>query len=196
QGMSRDDFDAERAHAAQALAVTGLPLVGMTLAGDGSWSARLWPKADGRYQPQWCANVRIAGQRLRLTYSDRVMPVPAVDERLVRTVSAWGERAQADLARLHVGVVGAGSVGSMVAEALARLGIVRISVMDFDSLEPHNLDRCLHAVEQDVGQAKAAVLRRGLLVSSTAESPDIHAYVLSVVEPDGFRVVLDCDVLF
>src|SRR5215471_20298356 len=55
---------------------------------------------------------------------------------------------------------------------------------------------CLHAVEQDVGQAKASVLRRGLLVSSTAASPDIRAYELSVVELDGFRVALDCDVVF
>ncbi len=196
QGMSSDDLDAERGHAAQALVVTGLPLIGMTLAGDGSWSARVWPRTDAGYSPEGCESVRVVGQRLRLTYNDRLMPAPAADGRLVRTVSAWGERAQADLARLHVGIVGAGSVGSMVAEALARLGIVKITLMDYDSIELHNLDRCLHATRSDIGKAKVSVLQHALASSSTAAVPDIHAYELSVVEDEGFHVALDCDVLF
>jgi molybdopterin/thiamine biosynthesis adenylyltransferase len=196
QRMSQDDFDAERGHAAQALVATGLPLVGMTLAGDGCWSSRIWRKMDGGHSPGRCESVRVVGQRLRLTYDDHVMPAPAPDGRLVRTVSAWGEQAQADLARLHVGVIGTGSVGSMVAEALARLGIVKITLMDFDSVELHNLDRVLHATRADIGKAKARVLQRGLLSSSTAAVPDIRAYELSVVEDEGFRIALDCDFLF
>src|SRR5439155_6350173 len=40
------------------------------------------------------------------------------------------------------------------------------------------------------------VLARGLRTSSTAEAPEIRAYELSVVEEDGYRAALDCDVLF
>lgn len=196
QDMSLDDINAERGHAAQALVATGLPLVGMTLPGDGSWSSRVWRRTEGGYSPEGCESVHVVGQRLRPSYDGRLMPAPPADGRLVRTVSAWGERAQADLARLHVGVIGAGSVGSMVAEALARLGIVKITLMDYDSVELHNLDRCLHATRSDIGKAKVQVLRRALLSSSTASAPDIRAYELSVVEDEGFRVALDCDVLF
>lgn len=196
QGMSPDDINAERRHAAQTLVATGLPLVGMTVAGDGSWSSRVWRRTEDGYNPDGCESVRVVGQRLCSSYNDRLVPAPAADGRLVRTVSAWGERAQADLARLHVGVIGAGSVGSMVAEALARLGIVKITLMDHDSVQLHNLDRCLHATRSDVGRAKVHVLRHALLSSSTAAEPDIRASELSVVEDEGFHSALDCDVLF
>jgi len=92
QGMSSDDANAERGHAVQTLVATGLPLVGMTLAGDGSWSSRVWPKEEGGYSPEGSESVRVVGQRLRLSYNDRLIPAPAADGRLVRTVSAWGER--------------------------------------------------------------------------------------------------------
>jgi hypothetical protein len=116
----------------------------------------------------------------------------------VRTVSAWGVEAQADLARLHVGVIGAGSVGAPVAESLARVGIERITPMDFDTLKEHNLDRQLHAGPRDVrlARSKVHVLARGLRRSATAAHPKIVPSELSVVEPEGFARALDCDVLF
>jgi tRNA A37 threonylcarbamoyladenosine dehydratase len=40
------------------------------------------------------------------------------------TVSAWGERKQRDLARLRVGIVGGGSVGSFIAEGVARTPVI------------------------------------------------------------------------
>jgi hypothetical protein len=153
--MSRDDHDAERGHAAQALMATGLPLVGMTLAGDGAGapgSGRGRTTGSGRYRsPESVSWARGSVS----TYDDELMPVPAADGRLVRTVSARSGRAQADLARLHVGVVGAVSVGSMVAEALARLGIARTTLLDFDSVDLHNLDRCLHVTQSNIGKASA-----------------------------------------
>jgi molybdopterin/thiamine biosynthesis adenylyltransferase len=197
QGMSSDDAAAERSHAAQALVGTGLPLVGLTLAGDGHWSARAWPKLGPRqYESDWCENVRVVGERLRVSHNPRLLPAPEPSDRLLRTVSAWGDEIQQDLARLHVGVIGVGSVGSMVAEALARLGIVRITLMDFDSIEAYNLDRCLYATAADVGKAKVDVVKRGIMGSSTAGVPTIAAHEFSVVEEGGLRGALDCDVLF
>jgi hypothetical protein len=200
QDMSHDDVAAESGKAAQTLAATGLPLVGLTLAtGDGGWSARLWEKTAPRtYLRRDCESVRVVGERLAITYDDRQRPRPSFRPELARTVSAWGEETQARLARLRVGIVGAGSVGALVAEALARTGIEHIRLIDFDSVERVNRDRLLYTSGRDValGRAKVESLARALRRSATAAHPRIDAVELSVVEPDGFRAALDCDVLF
>jgi molybdopterin-synthase adenylyltransferase len=196
QGLSTDDADAERGHAAQAQALTGFPLVGLTLAGDGAWSARVWRADATGAERDPASTVRVVGPRLAVTYDDALIPEPAFDDRVRRTISAWGRASQMSLARLHVGIVGAGSVGSMVGEALARTGIGHISIFDFDSIEEHNLDRCLHATRADIGVAKAKVLADALGATSTSPTPDVIAYELSVAEDEGLLAALDCDVLF
>jgi molybdopterin/thiamine biosynthesis adenylyltransferase len=199
QEMSGDDIDAETAYAPRALAITGLPLVGMTLAGDGAWSARFWEKtAPKAYKRVDCESVRVVGGRLRMTYNEAQRPAPGFREALTRTISAWGAETQADLARLRIGVVGVGNVGAIIAEALARTGVQHVRLLDFDTVKTINLDRILHATERDVRMARSKVemLARALRRSATAAEPIIEPMELSVVEEDGFRAALDCDVLF
>lgn len=197
QGLSHDDFEAEAGHAAQASSMTGLPLLGLTLAGDGDWSARLWGRTAPRlYEPTHCRSVRTAGDRFRVSFDPASAPPPAARSTQIRSVSAWGPAVQADIARLHVGVVGAGSVGALIAESLARIGVGHISIIDFDTLERHNLDRQLHSSLRLVGHAKAVVLAEATKPSATAPDATIDPYEESVCEPSGFARALDCDVLF
>ncbi len=200
QGLSRDDHAAEAGYAAQSAAMTGLPLVGLTFAsGDGGYSARLWERVGPRrYLPIWCESVRLVGDRIAIFWNDLLRPRPQFRPLQARTVSAWGPAVQADLARLHVGIIGAGSVGALVAEALARIGIEWITLLDFDTVEAVNLDRLLHAGPHDVRlvRAKVEVLARALRRSATAEHPRIEGLDLSVVEREGLAQALDCDVVF
>jgi hypothetical protein len=198
QGMSRDDVNAERDHAAQAFAATGLPLVGMTLATeDGRWSARTWRKTGPRVFERFdCISVRSVGSRLSLSFNPDLLPAPPPIEEQLRTRSAWGDAQQDDIARLRVGVVGLGSVGALVAETLARTGVQRLRLIDFDAVERHNLDRIVHATDRDIGRAKVEVAAERLKLSATAREPEIESLDLSVVEPDGLLAALDCDVLF
>lgn len=199
QGMSADDVAAERGYAAQATAMTGLPLLGMTLAGDGHWSARFWERVGrGDYEKRCCKTVRVAGDRLNVTYDNKQRPVPGFRPELERTVSAWGSDTQASLARLKVGIVGAGSVGALIAEALARTGVEDLMLLDFDTVKVVNLDRLLHARRRDamLVRSKVETLKRALLRSVTAASPRIEPLEHSMVEEEGFRAALDCDVLF
>ena len=200
QRLSEDDDAAEAGHAGQSFAMTGLPLLGLTFAGrDETFSARMWERAGTRsYRPQWCDNVRILGDRISVSWNPITCPAPDTEPTQVRTVSAWGARAQANLARLHVGIVGAGSVGNLVGEALARMGIRRYSILDFDAVELLNLDRLLHATRLDaqLGRPKAEVLARGMRRSATGRDVRVDVYEASVVEPDGLSRALDCDVIF
>ncbi|MGH2652606.1 MAG: hypothetical protein ACRDHK_15500, partial [Actinomycetota bacterium] len=116
------DTVAEASIANLAREMTGLPLVGMTLAGrDGSWSSRVWDVGRGRHvRHTSCESVRVIGDHLRVSFNDRLRPRPRPQPTQQRTISAWGERVQADLARLRVLVAGARSVGMHVVECLAR----------------------------------------------------------------------------
>ncbi len=198
QGMSRDDVVAEQRYAAQTPVLTGFPLLGLTLAGDESWSARRWDHDNNGYRRHDSASVRVAGEQLRISHHPDLSPTIQHDERMLRTVSAWGEAVQQDLARQHIGIIGAGSVGALVAESLARTGVQRLTIIDFDTIKAHNLDRLAHATRLDahLHLSKAQRLRETLLRYGTARDIDVDAVELSVVEPHGYRAALDCDVLF
>jgi molybdopterin-synthase adenylyltransferase len=200
QGLSSDDFRAESSHSAQADVMTGLPMLGLTYAtGNNRFSARFWERTEPKvYRPRDCESVRVVGGRYEPSYNPALRPAPEVRPAQIRTTSSWGEHVQADLARIRVGVIGVGSVGALIAEALARIGIIDLTLMDFDGVEPHNLDRLLHATRDDAAtnRAKVEMLRSALPASSSAGSLSLDTSELSVVEPAGFELALDQDVLF
>lgn len=57
--------------------------------------------------------------------------------------------------RIHI--IGCGSVGSVVAENLARFGITRMTLYDFDTVEPRNLANQMFT-QNDVGRLKVEAL--------------------------------------
>ena len=172
----------------------------MTLAtGARTWSARHWDLGLGRdVNCTPAANVRVIGDRLAVSWNDALCPPPPPTHRQDRTVSAWGEQCQADLARRRVLVVGAGSVGLDVAVRLAASGLCHLTVMDFDVVEPRNLDRLLGATFRDarLKRPKIHVARRAASAAATAMSPRIDVSDLSICEPDGLLLALDHDLIF
>lgn len=199
QGMSRDDVDAEMSIAGPVFGVCGLPLVGLTWGRDGSWSARRWPRvAKHQFRRQWAESVRVVGQQLRQTYHPELRPLEASTSSQVATVSVWGERVQQDLARARVGIVGLGSVGSIVAEGLSRSGFGDIRLIDMDQIEERNLDRTLgaHAADAASRALKVDVAARSLAASHTAPTFRCIPIPASVTERAGLEHVLDCDLVF
>ncbi|MFG3292328.1 ThiF family adenylyltransferase [Streptomyces sp. NPDC048179] len=200
QSLNRVDHDAEAAFAAQALALTDHPLLGMTFAGgDTGYSARVWQRHEAqRYRPLQAESVRVVGEQFSVTFNGHLLPTPDNTDAQQRTLSAWGQQTQDTLARLHVGVVGTGSVGMLVVEALARTGIGRLTLFDFDTVETVNLDRLLHATARDaqVKRPKVGLAAREARRAATAPAFNVSALEASVTEPNGFASAADCDVLF
>jgi len=60
-----------------------------------------------------------------------------------------------------VGIAGVGGLGSAVAVALARIGVGRLVVADFDVVEPSNLNRQQYFIDQ-IGQPKVDALKANL----------------------------------
>jgi tRNA A37 threonylcarbamoyladenosine dehydratase len=69
-----------------------------------------------------------------------------------------GDAAMRKLLTSHVMVIGLGGVGSWAAEALARSGVGRLSLVDFDLVCVTNANRQLHAMRGTTGKPKAEVM--------------------------------------
>ena len=83
-----------------------------------------------------------------------------------------------DESRIHI--VGCGSVGSTVAENLARCGLTRFTLWDFDAVEQHNIVNQMFR-QQDVGRPKVEALKDIL----TDINPDIAQHV--DLKPKGWK---------
>lgn len=93
-----------------------------------------------------------------------------VHRRFDRIARLTGVEGMERLQNAHVMVIGLGGVGSYAAEALARSGIGRISLVDFDMVCVTNSNRQLQAIHGSIGQLKATVLAKRLrLVNRQAE---------------------------
>jgi tRNA A37 threonylcarbamoyladenosine dehydratase len=80
------------------------------------------------------------------------------EQRFSRTELFIGSAGVERLRRSHVAVFGVGGVGGYAVEALARAGIGRITLVDFDTFSLSNINRQLHALDTTVGQLKVDVV--------------------------------------
>ncbi len=95
-----------------------------------------------------------------------------------RNVTALSEEECALLAEKHIVVVGCGGLGGLVIEALARIGVGHLRVIDGDVFEESNLNRQLLCTEADLGREKAAVAAaRVQAVNSSVECEPVVAYL-------------------
>ena len=197
QDMSHADIEAERDVLAYAAGSTGLPLVGLTLGTDGCWSARFWERNGRQMRRTWCDKVRIVGpQSYRMHFNDQQMPAPVQRDVLRRTFDTWGRESQDTIARMRVGIVGLGSVGCIVAESIARIGVSKVTLIDPDIVEEHNLDRLLYGTRSDIGKLKVELAAQAMRCHATNSRIQVAAFPVSVHNSEAFDAALDCDIIF
>jgi len=83
---------------------------------------------------------------------------PGRDWRFERCVRLFGAAALKKISTSHVAVFGLGGVGSYAVEGLARSGVGRLTLVDFDRVCVTNINRQLHALAGTVGQWKAGLM--------------------------------------
>jgi len=115
-----------------------------------------------------------------------------------RTEILIGESGLSYLAEKHLLVVGIGGVGGAVAEAIARAGIGRITLVDHDKVGLSNMNRQLVCTTETIGIDKAKAMGDRLLSINPEIKLNAHVGFLNkdTVEPflrEGeFDYVLDC----
>jgi len=82
-----------------------------------------------------------------------------LDRRFGGLARLYGHDGAKKIRASHVMVVGLGGVGSWAAEALARSGVARLTLIDLDHIAESNINRQVHALDTTLGQAKVEAMR-------------------------------------
>lgn len=119
-----------------------------------------------------------------------------IPERYQRNIGTVGIEGQLGLLRSHGAVVGAGGLGGLAIELLARMGVGKLTIIDGDSFTGSNLNRQLHALERTLGAGKVetTAFRMGE-VNCSVEVIAHSCYADESNLPElleGCGVVLDC----
>jgi tRNA A37 threonylcarbamoyladenosine dehydratase len=109
---------------------------------------------------------------------------------------AYGAAGAARIAAAHAVVVGVGGVGSWAAEALARCGIGRLTLVDLDHVAESNVNRQVHALGSTLGASKVEVMAARIADISPATLVDrIDDFVtvdnVASIVPASAGVVID-----
>jgi sulfur carrier protein ThiS adenylyltransferase len=98
----------------------------------------------------------------------------------------------ARLKRASVGIAGVGGLGSAIAVALARVGVGRLVVADFDVVEPSNLNRQQYFIDQ-IGRFKVDALVENLQRINPYVTVEAHCLLLG---PENIPAVFsDCPIV-
>ena len=111
----------------------------------------------------------------------------------------YGVEPAAAIRDAHVAVVGIGGVGSWAAEALARSGVGRLTLIDMDHVAESNINRQVHALTATVGMAKIQAMQERIAqINPVCVVNCIDAFVEQhnwpAILPAGVDAVIDaCD---
>ncbi|MEN9436399.1 MAG: hypothetical protein RIR09_1054 [Pseudomonadota bacterium] len=99
----------------------------------------------------------------------------------------YGVRGAFAVRSAHVAVVGIGGVGSWVAEALARSGVGRLTLIDMDHVAESNINRQVHAITPTIGMAKVTAMQERIALIN----PDCQVHCVDAfVDADNWPSIL------
>jgi tRNA A37 threonylcarbamoyladenosine dehydratase len=103
------------------------------------------------------------------------------------TARLYGVHGANAISIAHVVVVGIGGVGSWTAEALARSGVGRLTLIDLDHVAESNVNRQVHALSNTLGQSKVGAMKERIaLINPACEVRCIEEFVV----PENWPVLL------
>ncbi len=97
-----------------------------------------------------------------------------INEIFDRNILFWGEENQQILKSKKVAVFGLGGVGGYCVEALARAGVRKLTIVDFDTVSKSNINRQIIALQSTVGKKKTQLFEQRL----KDINPDINLKII------------------
>lgn len=116
---------------------------------------------------------------------------------LGRSLLLIGEEGISKLRQANILVIGLGGVGSYAAEALARAGVGRMTIVDGDVVQESNINRQLQALYSTVNQSKADLMSKRIVdinpqISLTVINQFLLPEDMASLITDDYDYVLDC----
>lgn len=118
--------------------------------------------------------------------------IPTKEEMQRALEARHGTTLQAKFAKSTVAICGLGGLGSNIAVSLARAGIGRLILIDFDKVELSNLHRQQYKADQ-IGCYKTEALRENL--QEIAPYTDIVTHTVRVTEENLRELLQDADII-
>ena len=144
-GFSRPDLASHERGYPTLLQVSGQIVGGLVIAKE-AVAGDIWLLGGGRIS---LTRAVVVGSQLRLFTPEPVREDTESSVRYSRQSLMFGAAGQAILGNAKVAVVGAGGVGMLLVQALARLGVGHLLVIDPDRIDPTNLSRLPEATRWD-----------------------------------------------
>ncbi len=116
------------------------------------------------------------------------------DELFERNMGVFTPEEQERLRNSRVLVVGCGGVGGTVAVSLARSGVERFILVDYDDYEPSNMNRQVGCFTSTLGRKKAEVIAEQILDINPEAEVSAHPEYLSLDEIA--HLMEDADLVF
>lgn len=117
-----------------------------------------------------------------------------IDRRFGGLARLYGTDGAKKIRAAHVVVVGLGGVGSWSAEALARSGVARLSLIDLDHIAESNINRQIHALDDTLGQAKVQAMRERIAhINPACDVRCVEEFVDTDNWPEIAALDLDAD---
>ncbi|EEB07010.1 moeb/ThiF domain-containing protein [Schizosaccharomyces japonicus yFS275] len=136
---------------------------------------------------------RAAASQL-LKEEDPEMKEQLIREQLARNYAFFGEKGMSQLRNALVVVVGCGGVGSWVTVMLARSGVGRIRIIDFDQISLSSLNRHSVATLKDVGTPKVVALKNA--IASFAPWVDVDARITLFQKDNADELLMEGQPVF
>jgi len=108
-----------------------------------------------------------------------------------RTEQLIGKESVDRIKQARVAVFGLGAVGSFATEALARSGIGYLRLVDFDKVDPSNINRQIFALNSTVGMEKASIAFARVKDINPSCQVDVHS---SFINAESLTDLLSDDI--
>jgi molybdopterin/thiamine biosynthesis adenylyltransferase len=156
--------------------------------GQDSFQARIYDKREADIVP--VDEIKIVGRSIRRVSAHKK---EHDYETFARQVQLFGREGQDKLFETDVAIVGVGGIGSSLLEMLARLGVGKIILIDYDKIGTSSLNRLIGSTLHDVNRPKVEVLKEFAKQFSRSHVVAINK---SICDPSVLEIVKDVDVIF